>query len=67
MGLVNYIVLLMCNWISVFYNTMNIQNLSKMLGHDSLHKGSSCEIPTLVDLMVEDAGWSSGAWHEVLE
>ena len=41
--------------------------LSKMLGQDSLHEGSSCEMVTLVDLVVGDAGWPSGAWMEGLK
>jgi hypothetical protein len=42
---------------------MNIDNYSQnMLGQDSLHKGSSCEMTTLVDLVVGNAEWPSEAW-----
>jgi hypothetical protein len=44
---------------------MNIENFSQnMLGQDSLHKGSSCEMETLVDLVAGNAEWPSGAWIE---
>jgi hypothetical protein len=47
---------------------MNIENFSqKMLGQDSLHKGSSCEMATLVDLVAGNAEWPSGAWLEGVE
>jgi hypothetical protein len=43
---------------------MNIENYSpKYVGtRFSLHKGSSCEMTTLVDLVVGNAEWPSEAW-----
>jgi hypothetical protein len=42
---------------------MNIDNFSQnMLGHDSMHNESSCEMETLVDLVDGNAEWPSGAW-----
>jgi len=42
---------------------MNIENfIQNMLGHDSLHKGSSCEMVTLVDLVAINVECPSGAW-----
>jgi len=61
--IVNYIGMLTLRWSGACYNTMSIDNcLQKMLGHDSLHKGNKCEMETLVDLVVGNAEWPSGAW-----
>jgi hypothetical protein len=47
---------------------MNIENYSQnMLGQFSLHKGSSCEMEALVDLVAGNAEWPSGAWIVGLE
>jgi hypothetical protein len=44
---------------------MSIESFSQnMLGRDSIHKGSSCEMETLVDLVVGNAEWPSGSWLE---
>jgi hypothetical protein len=64
-GVVNYIAMLIFSWISACCNIMNIENFrQKMLGQDSLHKGSSCEMTTLVDLVNRNVEYSSWTWME---
>jgi len=60
---VDFFPLLIFNWSSACYHTMIFNNFSQnMLGQDYLHKGSSCEMETLVDLVVGNEKWPSGTW-----